>query len=95
MRRAVRQWRTGLPLARLPPVCGRPCGHWLSLFLLCHTRVEQGWRRLEWPDGRALLHQSWPLVQVFQIIEDECRAADQAEARRSSARRPSHHQAVP
>jgi len=75
-----------LPLARGERVCGRPCGHWLSLFSLSHVRDAHGWRRLDWPDGAPLLQQSWPLVQVFQVVAEEWLAAEGAEARRRQAR---------
>ena len=84
----MHHWRAGRSLAQLPRVCGRPCGHWLSLFLLSHARERQGWRRLEWPDGEALLQQSWPMVQVFQMIAEELVAADMAEVRRANTHRP-------
>lgn len=50
---------------------GRPVSLWLDLFALCHGALDGTWRRLEWPDGRPLLEQSWLQAAVFRVIADE------------------------
>jgi hypothetical protein len=52
-------------------VNGRPSRHWITWFLLCHQWEGAGYRRLEWPDGRPLREQSWPLAVGFRIIAGE------------------------
>ena len=81
----MRRWAQGLPPAAAPPVQGRPPRGWLELFLLTHRAADGGWQRLEWPDGRPLLAQSWPQVLALQTIGDELEqvAAEQRRHHRS------------
>ncbi len=62
----------GYPAKGIPKVHGRPARYWIQLHMLCHYRNGVDWVRLDWPDGQPLLAQSWPLVEIFQIVGDEC-----------------------
>lgn len=78
----MRRWNLGFPLEMIPPLCGRPCRFWISLYLFTHHQGPQGWLRLEWPDGQPLLMQYWPTAAAFQLIGDELARIDQEQARR-------------
>jgi hypothetical protein len=75
-------------------VQGRPPRVWLQLFLLTHRPDGEGWRRVEWPDGRPLLAQSWPQVLALEALADEL-ARMAAERRRREAARMRGHAARP
>jgi len=53
------------------PICGRPALFWINLFLMTHQQMGRFWERREWPDGRPLMDQAWPMVQLFRLIEEE------------------------
>ena len=81
----MRHWHLGFPL-EAGCLAHRPPRHWLTLFQLTHRPGPAGWERAEWPDGRPLLAQPWPLVVLFRIIADEADAI-QAERARQHRRR--------
>lgn len=60
-----------MPLSTSCTIGGRPVSLWLDLFALCHHPAQGAWRRLEWPDGRPLLEQSWLQAALFRLIADE------------------------
>ncbi|MCH8844529.1 MAG: hypothetical protein IID61_16335 [SAR324 cluster bacterium] len=67
----MRHWHLGYPIGDFPPVAGRPCGYWITLFILSHRQTETRWERIAWPDGGPLLTQRWHEVMVFEIIRGE------------------------
>lgn len=67
----MRRWSLGLPPVNEARVARRPCQRWLNLFVLTHRQDAEGWQRMEWPDGGALIEQSWLVVMVFQIVGSE------------------------
>lgn len=79
----MRHWAQGLPPYAAPPVHGLPPRVWLQRFLLSHSREGGAWRRIEWPDGRPLLAQSWPQVLALRTIADELARID-AEQRKAA-----------
>ncbi len=84
----MRHWEQGLPPQAAPPVHGRMPQAWLQLFLLCHRPVGAVWQRSEWPDGRPLLEQSWPQVQVLDTLRDELERVGAERRRRASHAAP-------
>jgi len=45
---------------------------WLALWQMCHEGTGLGIaRRVEWPDGRALIYQPAIVVEMFVLISDE------------------------
>ena len=85
----MRHWHLGYPIGDFPPVAGRPCGYWITLFILSHRETANGWERIAWPDGGALLAQPWPEVMVYEIIrgESEQIAAERMRRQTRGARR--------
>ncbi len=82
----MRRWNLGYPLSSQPAVGSRPCQYWMNLYVLSHQPEPAGWRRLEWPDGKPLLTQSWRLVTIFQVIGDELAQIAQERQKRKSGR---------
>lgn len=78
---------------RRPPrsvqVCDRPASFWIELYVGCCRPAQGGYEQWAWPDGKPLLDQPRPLVEIFRAISAEqveiMKRKDKAEALKRKA----------